>query len=63
LLLMDIGRFLRPRIAEPLQTLRFPSLRPGHGLDVSKRGEGLVSLGREQKSLQVAPKTFTLGAS
>jgi hypothetical protein len=48
---------------EPLQAPRFPSLRSGHGLGVSKRGQGLVALRREQKPLQVTPKAVALGAS
>jgi len=48
---------------EPLQALRFLALRSCQGLGVSKRGEGLVSLGREQQSLQITPETFALGAS
>jgi hypothetical protein len=48
---------------EPLQALRFLTLRSGHGLGVGKGGQSLVALGRKQQPFEVAAQAFTLGAS
>ena len=49
---------------KPLQALRFPSLRSGHGLGVGKGCKGLVESAAGSKSpSNVAAETFALGAS
>jgi hypothetical protein len=46
-----------------LQALGLLALRSHDGFGVGEGGEGLVALGRKQKSLQVASKAFSLGTS
>jgi hypothetical protein len=53
-----------PRLRkEPLQALRFLSLRSGHGFGISQGSKQLVAFGRKQEPLQVTPEAIALGAS
>src|SRR5918999_1376796 len=47
---------------EPLQALRFLSLRPNHGFGIGKSGQSLVAFGGHDESFQVAPERVALGA-
>jgi hypothetical protein len=52
----------RTRRGTNVQALRFPALRPGHGLGVCQSRQSLVTFGRQQQTFQVALERVALGA-
>src|SRR5215216_6093368 len=60
---VDLPRVPTGLRQEPLQALRFFSLRPGHRLSVGEGGKRLVALGRKQESFEITTEALALSPS